>query len=293
MSTSLRLLIALAPAIFVLLWSTGFIGSKMGAPYAGPFTFLSLRYVVAGILLILLALATAAPRLNRRQIGHSFVVGMLIHGVYLGAVFWAISRGMPAGIAALITALQPLITALAVGPALGQPLSRRQWTGIGIGFLGVVLVLAPKIDLTGAGLDPANVAACFLAAVGISLGTLYQKRFVGTVDLRSGGIFQYMGALAVTLPFLVLFEDGRIVWSGEFLFALGWLVLVLSIGAISLLMLLIRHGDVSKVASLFYLVPVATAVESWLLFGETLGPLQIAGMGVAGFGVFLAARQTG
>ncbi|GAB4516944.1 MAG: DMT family transporter [Roseibium sp.] len=281
-----------APAIFVLLWSTGFVGSKLGAPYIDPMVFLTVRFaaVLPVLLVLALLLARSWPK-TPAAILHCIVTGMLVHGIYLGGVFWAIKQGMPAGASSIIVGLQPVLTALIAVILLGETVSRRHWLSMAIGVAGLGLVLGPKFDFGGSGIAPVTIGAVLLAVAAISLGTVYQKRFVQRTDLLAATLWQYIGALLVTAP-LSLAESWRITWSGELIFAMTWLVLVLSVGAILLLMLLIRDGAVSKVASLFYLVPVATAVESYFLFGETLSPIQIAGM-VLVIGAVLTIRRKG
>lgn len=288
------LLAALAPATFVLLWATGFVGAKLGLPYVEAGTFLTLRFAIVLLLLAPLLLLLPEQRLSGwRQIGHVALVGSLIHGAYLGGVFVAIGRGMPAGLSSLIVALQPLLTAAVVGPLLGERVRPRQVVGLLLGLLGVGLVLSGKLApqgqggslFEGFGLDA--VIFCLLALVGITAGTVYQKRFVQHAPLLGGAVVQYAAATVVVgLPSL-LFESNRIDWTAELVFALGWLVLVLSVGAVSLLMLLIRWGEAAKTVSLFYLVPPVTALLAFLLFGERLGPLALAGMAVTVLGVAL------
>lgn len=289
----MSLLLRAVPVIFVLLWSTGFIGSRMGAPYAEPLTFLVLRYVaVLAILALTMAIIRPARSLTMRERGHAAVVGILIHGVYLGAVFWAIDNGLPAGVAALIAGLQPLVTAQFAGLVLGERIDARYRIGMVAGLIGVALVLLPKAGLADEGIRPETVGMCLVGMVGISFGTIYQKRFAQRMDLRGGVLYQYLGALVFTALVAAATETGEVRWTGEFIFALFWLVVVLSLGAISLLMLLIRKGEVSRVAGLFYLVPAATAVEGFLLFDETLTPLQIVGMAVAIGAVALVSRPS-
>ncbi|MET4805858.1 DMT family transporter [Limibacillus sp. MBR-115] len=291
-----RLLGLTAPGLFVLLWSTGFIGAKLGVPYAEPMTFLTLRFVAAGTLLTLLALATGAPWPSSwKALGHIAVVGLLLQAVYLGGVFVAVSRGMPAGPSALIVSLQPLTVALLAGLTLGERVSRRQWLGFVLGVIGVFLVVVEKIDPASLpdqeGFGFVEVGLCALSLLAITASTIYQKRFGMAADLRSGTALQYWVAAVAALFVAWTTEDMRVVWTGEFIFALGWLVLVLSIGAVSLLMFMIRMGEVSKVSSYFYLVPPCTAVIAFLIFGETLGLLALAGMLVAAVGVALVVRK--
>lgn len=267
-----------APAIFVVLWSTGFIGSKLGAPYADPMVFLSIRFLAVLPFLALIGWAMNAVWPTRvTAIFHCIVTGILVHGIYLGGVFWAIDNGMPAGASAIVVGLQPVLSAVTAAALLGEKIVAKHWVGLALGGVGLVLVLGPNLNVAGSGIAPATVAAAFIAVLAISIGTVYQKRFVPKTGLLAATLWQYVGALLLTLP-LTLFESWDVTWSGQFIFALGWLIFVLSIGAILVLMFLIRQGAVSQVASLFYLVPVATAVESYFLFGEVLTIIQIAGM---------------
>lgn len=277
------------PALFVVLWSTGFIGARLGLPHAGPLTFLSLRYALAAALLALVALAMRAPWPRRPiEIGHYAAAGLLVHGVYLGGVFLGISLGVEAGVSALIVGLQPLLTAALAGAVLGERVAPRQWAGLGLGLLGVALVLARKLG--GGPGDAWGGLACVAALAGITAGTLYQKRFCAGMDLRTGGAVQFTAAGLATAPLALLFEGFRVEWDGEFAFALLWLVLVLSLGAVSLLYVLIRRGAAAQVASLFFLVPPCTALIAWPLFGETLGPVALLGMALTAAGVALASR---
>jgi drug/metabolite transporter (DMT)-like permease len=285
--SSNRLMAAALPSLFVLLWATGFIGAKYGLPYAPPLAFLSWRFVFVIALMGALALATRAPWPQGRQIAHVAVAGILLQAGYLGGVFSGINLGMPAGLSSLIVSLQPILTAIA-GPLFGERVSRRQWLGLALGFGGVFMVVAHKIDL-----GVVNTNALWLTLVAlftITAGTIYQKRFCGAQDLRTQSVVQFIAALAILLPLSLTFESREVVWSGEFMFALAWLVLVLSLGAISLLLVLIRRGAATGVSSLMYLVPPVTAIMAWLMFGETLTPLALLGMLVAVAGVALVAR---
>jgi drug/metabolite transporter (DMT)-like permease len=282
----------LYPILFVLLWSTGFIGAKLGLPYIEPLHFLALRYALVLALMGALVLATRAPwPKDPRQAIHIGMSGLLVHGVYLGGVFMAIRAGLPAGITALVVGLQPLVTALGAGALLGERVGRWQWAGLALGFAGVALVVQGKFgQLPATGLLPMLIPA-LAALAGITAGTLYQKRFCPRFDLRTGALLQFAPSLLLTAPLAWLIETGTIHWTGELLFALAWLVLVLSLGAITLLNLLIRSGGAVNVASLFYLTPVVTALMAWGLFGETLGPIALAGMTLAVGGVALARRS--
>jgi len=279
--------------LFVVLWSTGFIGAKLGLPYAEPFTFLALRFVITLCLLVPVVLLFVKERPSLTVFGHSLVTGALIHGCYLGAVFFAISRGMSAGVSALIVALQPLLTVYLASIFLGERISRRQTLALFIALLGVVLVISPRFfDGAGAeGITLVNVASVCLAVVGITVGSIYQKRFVPATDLRLSATIQYVGAVIPLAIMAFIFETRQINWTGEFIFALGWLVVVLSIGAVSLLMFLIRRDSASATASLFYLVPVSTAIIAYFLFGERLVPVQLLGMFIVVAAVSRASKK--
>ncbi len=279
------------PPLFVLLWATGFIGARYAMPWAEPFSFLAVRCALTLLVLLLLALLFRSKRLSPRQAVHAAFAGALIHGVYLSGVFWAIKNGMPAGLSALIIGLQPLITAVIAGWMLGERILPRHWLGLAVGFVGIVIVLAPKIGDAIGGVSPATFAACVLSALAISIGTVWQKKFVANVDLVTVTLWQYVGAALLMACGSLLFETRTFTVTGELVFAMAWLVLVLSIGAIFLLMRMIREGEMSKVSSLFYLVPAVTTVIAWVLFGETLTPVQIAGMVVTTVGVGMATRR--
>jgi drug/metabolite transporter (DMT)-like permease len=279
-----------APALFVFLWSTGFIGSRLGAPFAEPLTFLSWRYAAAVVLLLGAAIVTrAAWPATPATTGHAAIAGLLVQGAYLSGVFCSVARGMPLATVFLIVGLQPILTAMAAGPLLGERLSGRQWLGIALGFAGVVLVVSGK--WTGASADPIAYAWLVFALAGITGGTLYQKRFCGAVPMLTGGVIQYAAAGLVTVAAAYATETMAVQWTPQFAFALGWLVLVLSFGAIGLLFTMIRHGEASRVASLFFLTPPVTAVMAFLLFGETLPAVALAGLAVSAVGVALVTRR--
>jgi drug/metabolite transporter (DMT)-like permease len=277
------------PLLFVFLWSTGFIGAKYGLPYAEPLSFLFVRYLAVIALMTAIALLTRAPWPKApMQWVHIGVSGLLVHAVYLGGVFIAIKQGLPAGITALVVGMQPLLTALGAGWLLGERVVGRQWLGLALGFVGVALVVSGKFGDTAA-LGPMLVPA-LCALLGITVGTLYQKRYCARFDLRTGSVIQFVPTALATLPLILLFDGFHVDWTGDFIFALAWLVLVLSIGAISLLNLLIRSGSAVNVASLFYLTPLSTALIAFLMFDEKLGWLAVLGMGLAVSGVYLVAR---
>lgn len=279
----------LAPAVFVFLWSTGFVGAKLGLPYAEPLTFLLVRYASVIVLMVTVALATGArwPS-DHRAVLHVAVSGILVHAVYLGGVFVAISRGLPAGVTSLVVGLQPILTAIGAALVLRERASRRQWLGLWLGFAGVAMVLSVKLGAAAAIRGLAPVVPALVALAGITAGTLYQRRFCPVFDLRAGAVIQFVAAALVTLPLAAATESFHIAWTSEFFFALGWLVLVLSVGAISLLNVLIRHGTAVHVARLFFLVPPATSVIAFVAFGEKLHGIALAGMAVAVSGVYLA-----
>ncbi|MEX1304566.1 MAG: DMT family transporter [Rhodovibrionaceae bacterium] len=291
-----RLLAAALPGLFVLLWATGFVAAIWGLPYAEPWTLLALRFglVLAVALPLALLLRFDWPG-SWSQIGHIAVVGMLMHAVYLGGAYMAMARGLPAGLTALIVCLQPLCTAAIVGPLLGERVTLRQVAGLALGFGGVVLVLSEKLAAAaGGGLFEGFEASAILFAVvslaAMTLGIVYQKKFCTTVDIRAGTIIQYAAAGLAVGVMALLTEEMEVTWTWDFALSLAWLVLALSFGAVSLLMLLIRRGEASRTASLFYLVPPVTAVLGYFFFGETLGLPGLLGMALAVIGVALVVR---
>lgn len=281
----------LAPALFVLIWSTGFIVARLVAPHAEPLSFLLLRYVIAIAILGALALRAGAawPR-TARDWRDGLIAGVLLHGIYLGGVFWSVRHGLSAGVAALIAGLQPLATALLVGWLLGERVTPRRWLGVGVGFAGAVLVVAPSMGGVG-GAPPAQVAICLMAMLAITLGTIWQKRTGGTQDPRSNTVVHFIGAALVTAPAALLLEEGRIAFNLDVAIGLAWSVFGISIGGIFLLLALIRRGAVAGVAALLYLVPPCSALMAYFLFGESLSPIQIGGMALAALGVAIAASR--
>ena len=276
------------PLLFVVLWSTGFIGARLGLPHTEPLTFLFVRYCAVVVLMLAIALATRAPwPQGARAWFHIGVAGLLLHGVYLGGVFIAISLGLPAGVAALVVGVQPLLTAVGAGWLLGETVLRRQWLGLLLGLAGVALVVANKL---GAVFGLQSLLPCVVALLAITAGTLYQKRFCPAFDWRSGAVAQFVPTALATGLCAWLFETGRMDLTGEMVFALVWLVLVLSVGAVSLLNWLIRQSSAVNIASLFYLVPPCTAIVAWALFGESFSQLALAGMALVVGGVYLARK---
>lgn len=285
---------ALLPWIFVLLWSTGFIGARYGLPHSEPFTFLSWR--MAGNLLVFMVLMqvfrVALPRtlaLWKQQL----VVGALVHSAYLGGVFSAIELGMPAGLAALLVGLQPLLTALIMSVVYQSAPSIKQWLGLLLGLLGVTLVLTNGDAgfMDNGSVSGVQLSWILLALVGITLGTLYQKNYCQPQPLLAATFIQYLSSLMVMLPVAILTETMVVEWHGEFIGALIWSVLVLSVGAILLLMMLIQAGEATRTASYFYLVPPVTALEAWILFDEQLTLVALLGMVITVFGVYWVNKK--
>ena len=273
--------------LFVLIWSTGFIGARYGMPWAEPATFLSLRF--AGVLLLMApaVIALQVPLPPRRQVGHLAVAGALIQGGYLLGVFIAIRHGMGAGLAALIVGLQPVLTAFLV-TLVGERLAPRQWLALALGLAGVALVVAERLTLSG--LSLVAVAAEIGALLAITFGTIYQKRFTPVFDLRTGSLIQFSAALLVVVPVALVAETREVSWTTELVGALLWSIMALSLGAVSLLFLLIRRGAATRVASLMYLTPAVTAIMAWLLFGERITWVMALGMAVTAGGVSMMVR---
>lgn len=282
----------LIPLTFVGIWSTGFISARLVAPYTDPLTFLVYRFLLSALAFALIAMAVRArwPR-GLGGWGRALITGILLQGIYLGGVFWAVNRGLPTGVASMVVGLQPLLTALLALPLLRESVSPKKWRGIALGFGGALLVLAPQLSASLEGVTLLPLLAVIISMFAITLGTIWQKRTGAAVDLRTNAAVQFIGAAAVTAPAALLTEGGRFepVWQSWV--GLLWSVLGLSVGAIYLLLILIRRGSVASVASLFYLVPPAVAVMAWLFFDEALGPVQIVGMAIAVTGVAIVGRD--
>lgn len=288
------LFLRLMPLLFTFLWSSGWIVAGYSALYSDPLTFLLVRYACAGVLIAGFAFAVRAPWPKGRAILDCIVTGILIHAIYLGGVWWAVRHGLPAGISGLIAGLQPILSALLSPMLVGERISPVRWAGIVCGFLGIALVLEPKL----VGVEPEALRAVLLPVIvnvvgmlAVTFGSFYQKAHVVSGDLRTVTAWQYLTAFVVTLPFAFALEPMRIEWNLTMVLVLAWSVLALSLGGIGLYLWLIRRGEVSRTATFLYLVPPAVAVEAWLLFGETLTPTQLAGMAVAILGVVLASRK--
>jgi drug/metabolite transporter (DMT)-like permease len=283
-----------APIIFVLLWSTGFTGIRYGIPYAPPFTFIAVRMAFASILLALIALViTKRFARDLPTIGKSALVGLTIHGAYLGGCFYGVKQGMPAGITALICSLQPVLVSIFSSLFFGEKLSSRKWLGLGLGLAGLVMVIAPKLESSGdQALPTAGVISVFIALLGGTSGTLLQKKFGAGVEVLSGTSWQYVATGILMAVLALTFEDGQsITWNGSFIFSLIWLIVALSIGAILILYYLLARSSAASVSSLYYLVPAVTAVEAYFLFGEKVGLVTAIGTLVTIAGVALVVRQ--
>lgn len=277
------------PAVFVLIWSTGFIVARYAMPYAPPMKFLALRYALS-ILCFLpwIALSGVAWPRPRAQWGHLAVTGVLMHACYLGGVWAAVKAGMGSGLAALIVGLQPVLTGLWLS-ATGRVITPRQWLGLSLGFGGLVMVVSRKFGQGGEA-DLWNLSLATGALLGITLGTLYQKRFVATCDVRSANVVQLAAAFLVTLP-LALAESGAVNWNAELGLAMAWSVLALTLGGSSLLYLLIQRGAATSVTSLMYLVPPMTALLAFSLFDEAITVMTLGGTAITALGVALVVRQ--
>lgn len=281
---------AILPGVFVVFWATGFIAAKLGMPYTGPMTFLALRFIIVLVLLLALALIMRAPWPAREDWFNIVVAGVFVHAGYLGFVFASVYNGVEAGVSAMMAGLQPVLTAALAGPLLGEIITRRQWSGFALGFAGVALVVYTKLE-QGLG-TPVGMTFAFLACVSMTAGTLWQKRYGARMDIRTGSIIQFAASLVIVLPLAIWLEDFRHTWAPDLIIAMAWLVVVLSIGTIFVLLIVIRRGAISKISTLFFLVPPTTALMAWVLFNETLGPLSFIGMIMIAIGVLLVTWAT-
>ena len=287
-------LVAAMPAVFVLIWSTGFVVARLGMPHAPPMKFLAMRYALSVLAFLAWAgLARAAWPRGRTQWAHLALTGVLMHGIYLGGVWAAVKAGMGAGLAALLVGLQPVLTAIWIS-GRGGTVAVRQWAGLALGLAGLVLVVWEKLGLGE--VNALNLLYTLIALLGITVGTLYQKHFVAPCDVRTANLVQLAAALAVTAP-LALLETERMAWvlpggglNGELAGAIAWSVLGLTLGGSSLLYLLIQKGAATSVTSLMYLVPPTTAVMAWVLFSEPLSIAVVAGLALTAAGVSLVGR---
>ena len=278
-----------APALFVLLWSTGFVGAKYGLPYADPFIFLSVRILIAAILLFALARLLKMPvGIGRQAVARSGLIGFFLHACYLGGVFYSIAQGLPAGVAAVVTSLQPVLVSVFAVKVLGEQLRKTQIAGLLTGLVGVVLVLGPSID---AQIPTPAIIAILIALMGSTTATLLQKKLGADIPLISGTAYQYLFSGCVLGLIALATQETSITWNLRFTLAFVWLIVILSVGAILLLLWLLNTGSAAKVSSLFYLVPPATAIEAFFLFGEKVNTQGFLGIGITALGVWLVMRS--
>ena len=294
MSTRSGLFIRLAPVVFVLIWSTGWISAKYAAPHADPLWFLTLRFALAGAVIALFAFAVRAPwPAARSDWLHAIFAGVLLHGLYLGGVWWAVKQGVPAGISGLLAALQPLVTIVLAPMILNERILPLQWVGAALGFAGVMLVISPKLALGGtSGIGWVPLAINICGTLALTAGSFYQKRYVSGGDLRTVTALQYVGAVLVVGPLALLTEELRFDGSAQAFAVLAWSVIVLSVIAISLMLMMINRGQVSRVSALNYLIPTVVAAQAFAMFGETLNGVQGAGMVLTAMGVYLTMKRS-
>jgi len=283
----------LAPGLFVFLWSTGFIGVKYGIPYAPPFYFIAIRMAIASLLLfIAISFLRRSQPLTRSNLWPSTIIGLTLHGAYLGGCFFAVSRGMPAGVAALIVSLQPVLVSLFAAKYLNEPLKARAVLGLVLGLVGLFVVVIPRINMTGDNaISLVAVAASVIGLLGGTSGTILQKKFGGAIPTLAGTSIQYAATALVLLVLALLFEEPNITWSPEFIGALTWLVLALSFGAILLLFFLLSHGSAASVSSLYYLVPAVTALIAYFMFDEHISVISLIGTAITVVGVWLVVGK--
>ena len=287
------MLTKLAPGLFVFLWSTGFIGVKYGIPYAPPFYFIAIRMAIAACLLfIAISFLRKSQPITRAIIWPSTLIGLTLHGAYLGGCFFAVSRGMPAGIAALIVSLQPVLVSLFAAKYLNEPLRPRAVFGLILGLVGLFVVVIPRINMTGTNaISLVAVAASVIGLLGGTSGTILQKKYGGAIPTLAGTSIQYAATALVLLVLALLVEEPNITWSPEFIGALTWLVLALSFGAILLLFFLLAQGSAASVSSLYYLVPAVTAIIAYFLFDEHISTLSLIGTAITVVGVWLVVSK--
>jgi drug/metabolite transporter (DMT)-like permease len=282
-------LASFAPFLFVILWSTGFVGAKYGLPYADPFIFLSVRVLIAALLLFVIAALLKSPiAIGKSAISRSALIGFFLHACYLGGVFFAISKGLPAGVAAVVTSVQPVLVSLLAVRVLGETLKRKQIVGLFLGFVGVITVLAPSFKVA---IPISGVVAILLALLGSTTATLLQKKIGADVPLISGTAYQYLASGLVLGVAAIATGGTRIQWSQEFIITFVWLLAALSVGAILLLLWLLNTASAASVSSLLYLVPPATALEAFFLFGEKVNTQGLLGIGITALGVWLVIRN--
>lgn len=282
-----------APGLFVLLWSTGFIGVKYGMPYSPPFYFVAIRMAIAAALLfVAIAFLRKSQPITRSIIWPSTLIGLTLHGAYLGGCFFAVSRGLPAGVTALIASLQPVLVSLFAARYLGEPLRARAVSGLVLGLVGLFVVVLPRISTTGANsISLISIAACVIGLLGGTSGTILQKKFGGAIPTLAGTSIQYAATAFVFFTLALIFEQPKIQWTAKFVGALAWLVLALSFGAILLLFFLLSYGSAASVSSLYYLVPAATAIEAYFFFDEHISPISMIGTVITVIGVWLVVGK--
>ena len=286
-----QLLLVGAPSLFVVLWSTGYISARLGLPYAEAGTFLMMRFALAAIVMVALVVVSRAPLpTSFREWAHCAVVGALVHGLYLYGGFASIQEGLTPTTIAVVVGMQPVITAVLIGPILGEAVNIRQWGGFFLGTVGVVLVIVANFASIGFGSGAPAVFLSLLCVMSISVGTLYQKRFCASVDLRSGTMIQLIMAALMMWGISSWLETGHVEWTGTFVFALMWSVLVLSVGAYTLLWWLVRRKAATNVVSLFFLMPPVTAVFDWLLFEQKVSLITLMGIAIAVAGIAIVIR---
>ncbi|SHG79677.1 DMT family transporter [Pollutimonas bauzanensis] len=278
------------PALFILMWSSGYVAGKIGLPYAGPFTLIFIRFASAAIILLAVTLATQAPWPTKPMVYvHLAVVGLLVQALQFSGLYLGLSLGVSAGVSALVVGMMPIFTAIGAIAFLNERVTSKQVLGLMIGLFGVTIVVLDKIGVGQA--QWAGYAAVLVALLGISAGTLYQKKFVTNIDLRTAGFIQLTIASLAVAPIAIGSEHLAIIWTPELIGASVWLSLVNSIGAVSVLFLLMRRGEATKVAGLFYLIPSATAIMGYVVLGETLTALQLFGFFISATGVYLTTRR--
>lgn len=285
------MLLKMIPFVFVMLWASGFIGARLGLEYAEPATLLTIR-MVSNVVFFLLLIALLKRKIPRgMDFVHSFIVGALIHGFYLGGSYLAIGWGMPAGLSSLLVGLQPILTALLIVGFTAERFKLSQWLGLGLGFIGICLVLIGDIEWQNDDHKLIAFTGCMLALIGITFGTLYQKRYCKGVDMVGSALIQYLAAGVMFLPAALHYETMEVQWTMEFILTMVWLVVVLSCVAILLLLYMVENGAASAVASVFYMVPPVTAIQAWLMFGETFDALGALGFVLAAVAVYLVVKK--
>lgn len=282
-------LVRAAPWIFIVIWASGYVVAEYGLPYAEPLTFLSIRFLLIVAMMLGLAWIARAPWPRGRAAGHIAVAGLGLQAGYLSGVWGAVELGMPAGVIALIVNTQPILTAFA-GPLIGERVTGRQWVGLALGFGGVALVVEHNVAADG--LSLASIALALMALVSMTAGTLYQKRFCPSFDLRTGQAIQFSASLVILIPLALLIETQEIDGNARFWGAMAWSVLVLTGGGISLLYLMLRHGEATTVTSYLYLVPPITALIAWIVVGTPVTAVALTGMVIAALGVWFVVRPS-